>query len=141
MDNMVPITISKDGEWYYGNSRMFRLDIVTLLANHLEKDENGNYHIIYQEQVYPVTVEETPFFARRLLSVNAESLILQLADGRTETISAQSLVVNNNIPYGEFKWAHDTKFSRQALWDLSDYMEEGTDGQVMLKLKDKAYRL
>ncbi len=139
MENMIPITITRNGDWYYGNNKMFRLNIVSLLARHLEKDNSNNYYIKCQEQIHPVTVEETPFFAQRVIRVAAESLTLQLTDGRTVTVPADTVELHQGIPYATLKWPLDTKFSRQALWDLSDYLEEKNNGQVQLKIAGKTY--
>lgn len=140
MENVVPITINREGEWYYGDNKMFRLDIVSLLAEHLEKDRQGNYYIHYNNQVYPVNVEATPFVAQSLQTITAEQLTVKLTDGRMVDIKLDTLILDNGIPYATMKWPQDTRLSRQVLWDLGDYLVED-DNSVYLQIDGKTHQL
>lgn len=137
-NDMIPISINKEGEWFYGGVKMFRLNIVSLFAQHLEKS-GDSYFIKYQDQVYPVTVADTPFYAQTILKAQDNDFSVRLADGRTENVPASTIILDKDIPYGSLKWSNDIKFSRQALWDLSEYFTEEKNGAVTLKLNGKNY--
>ena len=140
MDSIIPITISRDGTWYYGTSEMFRQEILALLAKHLEKDSQGNYFINYKDQIHPVAVEHTPYVAKGIKNINSKEILMQLTDSRVVGVSPQTLFFQNNVPYATFRWKHDTRLSRQALWDLSGYLQE-KDGSFFLFLDGSTYPL
>lgn len=109
--------IDKDGLWYADKVQMIRKEIIELFASHLQRDAQDNYHIDWQNQLYPVQVEDVPYFVQSLTE-QAGQLTVHLYDGREFPFPSGNIMIRNNIPYISLFGQRDTKLSRPAYSEL-----------------------
>lgn len=125
------IRIKRDGKWYANDAEMFRIPIVNLFARHLERDENGQFYIHLNDEIFPVVVEDTPFTATKARVENG-CIVFTFHDGQEMVIDEEiPLVYKGDTPYLTFKWENDTRINRSAYWMIADYLVERGD-QVFL---------
>jgi hypothetical protein len=139
LDNLYApeLFISKDGSWYADGVLMIRKEIIELFASHLKKDDHDRHYINWQNQLYPVKVEDVPFFVK---SVNEQDgqLMIKLYDGREIPLPLGNIIIKNNTPYISLFWKHDTKLSRPAFYELCKNAIE-RDGHYFIKYGDKEW--
>jgi len=109
--------IDKDGQWYADGVLMTRMDIVKFFASHLRKESDNQYYIVWQNEWYPVEVEDAPFYVKSVTEQNGQPMIL-LYDGRELPLLQGNMIIKNNIPYISLIWPADTKLSRAAYNEL-----------------------
>lgn len=129
---MEEIRIAGDGGWYFNGGKMFRMEIVSLLASHLQL-KDGKYFICWRNQEVPVAVEDVPFVITSV-SVAENSFQARLADDRELTLPERPIVFRNEVPYiSLFSDSEaDAKLSRAAFWQIIPYLEE-VDGQQWIR--------
>ncbi|MDP4127542.1 MAG: DUF1285 domain-containing protein [Bacillota bacterium] len=139
MDNLrgPELFIDKDGLWYTDGVLMIRKEIMKLFASHLKKDGHNKYHIDMQNQLYPVKVEDAPFFVQSLTEQDGQ-LMIQLYDGRTFPLPPGNIIIKNNIPYISLFWQRDTKLSRPSYAELCKNVIE-RDGHYFIKYGDSEW--
>jgi len=119
-----PITIKKDGKWYFGEAEMFRRDIVNHLAVNTFRHEDGSYYIRIGEEVNPLIVEDVPFFAIVYEEQEDGKVKLIFHDMQEFIIeSPVKITLNGDTPYISYKWENDTKLSRGVYWGLSKHFQ------------------
>lgn len=126
-EDNVPITIAKDGVWYWGEQEMIREDIVQLFSSHLVKVGGKYYEIHLYDQTCPVTVEDVPFVITQVIPAG-ENLKVQLNDRRVLDLPATVITLKGGTPYCSLFWEQDTKFSRAAFWQLQSYLVSTSEG-------------
>ncbi len=125
--------IDKDGLWYSDGVLMINKEIIKLFATHLKKDGHDKYHIDLQNQLYPVRVEDTPFFVQSVsVTEQGSRVMIQLYDGRKFSLPQGNIIVKNNIPYISLIWQRDTKLSRPSYSELCKNLIEGDDGYFII---------
>ena len=139
MDNLRAheLFIDKDGLWYSDGVLMFRKEIIKLFASHLKQDGHDKYHIDWHNQLYPVRVEDAPFFVQSI-SEQVGQLMIQLYDGRKFPLPPGNLIMKNNIPYISLFWQRDTKLSHPSYCELCKNAIE-RDGQYFIKYGDNEW--
>ena len=141
MDNLraPELFIDKDGQWYADGLLMIKKEIVELFASHLKKDgHDDKYHIDWQNQLYPVKVEDVPFFVQSITEQQVGQLMIQLNDGRKFPLPSGNIIVKNNIPYISLFSQRDTKLSRPSYSELCKNMIE-RDGHYIIKYGDNEW--
>ncbi|NLG33373.1 MAG: DUF1285 domain-containing protein [Syntrophomonadaceae bacterium] len=119
-----PITIKKNGKWYYGQVEMFRRNIINVLASNIQKTGEGEYQIVLGNDVSPVMVEDVPFLASGYCEEDNGLIKLVFFDLQEFVIDRELKVFfKGDIPYVSFKWDADTRLSRGVYWKLSQYFE------------------
>ncbi|AFQ45098.1 DUF1285 domain-containing protein [Desulfosporosinus meridiei] len=129
--------IDKDGLWYADGVLMINNEIIKLFASHLKNDGHKEYHIDWQGHLYPVRVEDVPFFVPSLTGEDGQ-LIIQLYDGRRFPMPLGSILMKSNIPYISLFWQRDTKLSRPAYAELCKSLIE-REGQFFIKYGDNEW--
>ncbi|AET69170.1 hypothetical protein Desor_3702 [Desulfosporosinus orientis DSM 765] len=129
--------IAQDGRWYADGVLMTKKEIVQLFASHLKKDEHNNYHIHWQNHLYPVEVEDAPFFVQSVIHENGQPTIL-LYDGRKLPLPEGKIIMKNSIPYTSLFWLCDTKLSRPSYSELCKNLIE-RDGRYFIKYGDNEW--
>ncbi|AFM40555.1 hypothetical protein Desaci_1551 [Desulfosporosinus acidiphilus SJ4] len=124
--------IDKEGQWYADGVLMIRKEIIELFASHLKKDGHDNYHIDWQGQLYPVKVEDVPFFVQSV-SEQVGVLMIHLYDGRIFALPPGNIVTKNNIPYISLFSQQDTKLSRASYCELCKNLIE-CEGRYLIKI-------
>ncbi|SHG80014.1 hypothetical protein SAMN02745221_00992 [Thermosyntropha lipolytica DSM 11003] len=118
-----PITIRKNGKWYYGQAEMFRRNILNILASHIKRDDKGNYYIEMGEERNPLIVEDVPFYAIGITE-EAGKIKLVFHDLQEMLLDKEmKIIFKGDVPYITFKWEGDTRLSRGVYWKLSDYFD------------------
>ncbi|MBC2725431.1 DUF1285 domain-containing protein [Desulfosporosinus sp.] len=129
--------IDKNGQWYTDGVLMINKEIIKLFASHLKKDGYDKYHIDWQNQLYPVLVEDAPLFVQSLTE-QAGLPIIQLYDGRTFPLPSGSIWIKNNIPYISLFWKRDTKLSHSSYCELCKNLIE-KDGRYFFQYGDSEW--
>jgi len=147
--NRFPITIDREGTWYYKGAEMFRKDILSLFFESLDTDEEGNYFVRMSGEKHYITVEDTPYVVRSVhkfarATAGNDTIEILLTDGNTETLDIPTLrIQRDNILYCKVKEGKfDARFSRAAYYQLTEYIDydETTDG-FALNLNGNKYPL
>jgi Uncharacterized protein conserved in bacteria len=129
--------IDKNGLWYADGVPMIKKEIIKLFASHLKKDGHDKYHIDWQNQLYPVRVEDAPFFVQSVTE-QVGQFIIQLYDGRKFPLPPGNIIMKNNIPYISLFWRRDTKLSHPSYCELCKNAIE-RDGHYFIKYGDKEW--
>ena len=69
------IRIKNDGKWYADDRLMFRKPIVKLFAMNLERDNGNGFYIRLNQETFPVTVEDVPFWLQRPILTRVRSCL------------------------------------------------------------------
>ncbi len=118
------IKIGKDGKWYFGEAEMFRRNILQILAQNIDRDEDGNYYIQMGEEVNPLVVEDVPFLATGIVEEDGQPLKLVFHDLQEMELEHElRLYLDEDVPYISYRWQADTRLSRGVYWKLSDYFD------------------
>lgn len=118
-----PITIRRNGKWYYGQAEMFRRNILNILATHIKRDEKGNYYIEMGQDTSPLIVEDVPFYAMGITEEDGK-IKLVFHDLQEMVLDKEmKIIFKGDVPYITFRWEGDTRLSRGVYWKLSDYFE------------------
>lgn len=91
--------IDKEGQWYADGVLMIKKELIQLFASHLKNDGQEKYHIDWQNQLYPVRVEDVPFFVQTVTALDGR-LMLQLKDGRKFPLPPGSIIMKKQYPRG-----------------------------------------
>ncbi len=122
--DMQPITIRKNGKWYFGEAEMFRRNILNILAQNINKAEDGSYYIQMGQDNNPLTVEDVPFYATGYVENEDGSVKLVFHDMQEFTLLRElKLTIVEDVPYVSYKWNNDTRLSRGVYWKLSDFFD------------------
>lgn len=121
--DLTEITIRKNGKWYFGEAEMFRRNILNILAQHIEKAEDGSYGIRLGSDFNPLTVEDVPFLASGY-SEEDSRIKLTFHDLQEMYLEGEvRLILKGDVPYISFRWEADTRLSRGVYWKLSQYFQ------------------
>lgn len=131
--------IDKNGQWYADGVLMINKEIIKLFASHLKKDGYAKYHIDWQNQLYPVLVEDAPLFVQSLTEQAGHPMI-QLYDGRTFPLPLGSILIKNSIPYISLFWKRDTKLSHSSYCELCKSLIE-KDGRYFFQYGDSEWHI
>lgn len=136
MDNFraPELFIDEKGLWYADGVLMINLEIIKLFATNLKKEGQDKFHIDLQNQLYPVRVEDAPFFVQSLTE-QVGRLMIQLYDGRKFPLPPGNIIMKNNIPYISLFWQRDTKLSHPSYCELCKNLIE-RDGHYFIKYGD-----
>jgi len=143
IEEKINIRIDKEGNWFYGDAEMFRKDIVSLLAEHIKRDDHGRYFIDFQgEQAY-IEVEDTPYVVtsiERIVDDGKEAILLIMSHGSKDKLDPTTLLMNDdNVLYCTVKDGLPARFRRQSYYQLAKFIEMGEDGRYFLNLNNKKY--
>ncbi|MGE5396147.1 MAG: DUF1285 domain-containing protein [Chitinophagales bacterium] len=125
------IRIKRDGKWYANDAEMFRKPILNLFANHLQRDEEGNYRIELNNETFPVIVDDVPFKAE--IAAIKDSSIVFICHDQQEILINRTIPIffKGETPYISYRWENDTRLGRSAFWMVSNHLVE-KEGQVFL---------
>ncbi|MCK9275062.1 MAG: DUF1285 domain-containing protein [Syntrophales bacterium] len=145
--NFFPITIDKEGVWYYKGAEMFRKDILELFFDTLGKDEDGNYFVRMSGKNYYISVEDTAFVVRSVYTRSGEAtdsnnLEIMLSDGSIEPLDISSLrIKGDNIMYVNVKNKNfEARFSRAAYYQIAEFIvSDEKTGRFAIAVNGKRY--
>lgn len=118
------ITIRKNGKWYYGQVEMFRRNILNILAQHIDRQEDGSYCIRLGQDFSTLTVEDVPFLACGYMEAEGEGVKLVFHDLQEMPLCDEiRLILKGDVPYISYRWEGDTRLSRGVYWKLSEFFD------------------
>lgn len=144
------IRIDREGVWYYRDIEMTRADIVQYFYQHLHRDLQGNYHIELNQERCSIRVEDVPYVIRSVSmevagsDVSPQSMIISLSDGCREELNPETVRIGEmNVLYCRVKKnEHEARFSRQAYYQLAEYIEhDPRKDRYFLVIGDHPYAL
>ncbi len=126
--DLTEIVIKENGKWYFGQAEMFRRNILNILAQHIEKGEDGGYGIRLGNDYNPLTVEDVPFLASGYSEEEDGRIKLTFHDLQEMYLEGEiQLFLKGDVPYISFRWEADTRLSRGVYWKLSKYFRFSGD--------------
>ena len=134
------IRIDKEGKWYYYGSEIVNPLVLGYFCNALEKDEDGRYRIILEQEMCYLDVEDTPFVVAALRGEPETGLSLLLNTGDLYQLDPETLCIGEaNVMYCILPNGMRVRFSRAAYYLLALIMEEDEEGNIVLKVGGRAY--
>ncbi len=118
-----PISIRKNGRWYFGEAEMFRRNILNILACNIDKTDEGVFCIRMGEEESPLHCEDVPFLAHGI-TVEEDKLKLVFYDlQEMYLVDEMKVHFKGDVPYISYKWEADTRLSKGVYWKLFDIMD------------------
>lgn len=119
------LRIDRNGRWFHEGVEIVREEIRNLFSRNLIRTENGDYSVRIGNDECPVIVEDVPLVIVRTKQGNdGDGLLLLINDGGEEELDARTIVFNDsNVPYCEVRGNMEARFSRQAYYQLAEFIE------------------
>ena len=134
------IRIDKEGKWYYHGSEIVNPLVLGYFCNALEKDDEGRYRIILEQEMCYLDVEDTPFVVASIKGNPETGLSLLLNTGDLHDLDPETLCVGDaNVMYCTLPDGMSVRFSRAAYYILALMMEEDEEDNIVLKVGGRAY--
>ncbi|MEN6439362.1 MAG: DUF1285 domain-containing protein [Syntrophobacter sp.] len=142
------IRIDEEGDWFHGETRIFRPEVLEALCSKLERASDGGYILVDRGAKCVLDVEDAPFVISDVDRASTDSgedvilLRLKHIPGR-ETLDPGSLWVGRgNVLYCKVRNGRfPARFSRPAYYRLSEFIMEGPDGEFYIDLAGGRYPL
>lgn len=129
------IRVDEEGEWYHGDARIIRDDIIELFLDHLVRESDGTYVVEWRGSRCPIDTADTPFVVTRVdrednpdtgsaaLKLSLKHLTTpRVLDPTTLTVGTANIlycrVENDRFP---------ARFSRPAYYQLAEWIVEDED--------------
>ncbi|MEA2102528.1 MAG: DUF1285 domain-containing protein [Thermodesulfobacteriota bacterium] len=135
------IRIDINGHWSYNGQKIINHLVIRAFYNALDRDGQGRYRIIMDQEICYIEVEDTPFIVSAIRGDNKTGVSLILNNGMEEIdLDPSKLwVENSNILYAGLDKGQKARFSRPAYYNLALMMEEDSQGRVILDIAGKAF--
>jgi hypothetical protein len=124
-----PISMDKEGRWFYYDAEIVNEKVSLLFAQHLERDQEGRYVISLWGDTAHVELEDTPYVVFRALrredGGGPPYFDIYLNDGSCEKLDPASLQMGEeNVLYCRVKEGrHRARFNRNSVHQLLKYLE------------------
>lgn len=133
------IYIDREGVWFHNGEKFTNEKIINFFSRSVRVTADGEYVIQYGDYVYPVKVEDTPYFVTGVTYTgfgDFERIFLNLSSGETEELDCNTLYCKkNNALYCRIKnGTMPAKFKRSPSFNILERLEEGSDGKFYLRL-------
>lgn len=136
------IRIDKDGRWYYEGNEIINEHVLAAFCNALEKDNDGRYRIVIEQELCYIEVEDTPFVVASIRGDTKNGLYVLLNTSRLFPLDPDSLSIGeSNVLYCTLPDGMKVRFSRAAYYTLALMMEEDEEGNVCLRDRDTTYTI
>ncbi len=121
------ISIDREGSWFYNGSLITNENICLYFARHIARDVEGNFVLRTNKQVWPISVERTPFIVKHC-SISNElepKLNVLLNDLTTECIPWRMVWREGEsqlyclVKDGQFT----ARFNRNSQYELASLLE------------------
>jgi uncharacterized protein len=139
-----PISIDKEGKWFYQGLEMVRRDIVLLFYRHLQMDGQDRYLIRLGQEEHYLEVEDTAYVVSRIdpqpRGESEAGFRIWLSDDSQEVLDLDTLFVGKgNVLYCSVKEGKfPARFQRQAYYQLADHLQE-ENGKYLISLNGKKH--
>jgi uncharacterized protein len=136
------IRIDKDGKWYYQGSEIVNPLVQDIFSNALGVDGEGKYRIILENELCYVEVEDTPFIVKTIRGELETGLSILLNTNKMCKLDPENLCFGDgNVMYCILPDGMKARFSHAAYHMLGLMMEEDSEGNIILKMEDRAYQI
>jgi uncharacterized protein len=136
------ISIDKEGKWFYQGQEIVNPLVLEYFCKALEKDEQGRYRIVLEQEMCYLEVEDTPFVVASLRGEPETGLSVLLNTGSLFELNPETLCVgDNNVMYCTLPHGMKVRFTRAAYYILALMMEEDDKGDINLTIGDRCYRI
>lgn len=137
------LSFRRDGRWYADEEPVVHDRLARLFSRYLRRKPAGGYEIWIDERYHAdVEVEDTPFVVTSVSPVEGEGFSIELNDGTCELLDPASLLVGqDNVLYANAKGGERVRFLRTAYYQLTEAIEEGIDGELLLRCGEQTYPL
>ncbi|HYB92302.1 MAG TPA: DUF1285 domain-containing protein [Candidatus Binataceae bacterium] len=135
------ISFRRDGNWYRDGERIENPRIAELFSRSIHRNPDGSYYLQVGDERAPIAVEDTPYVVTTLEDDELGGFMLVLNDGTRETLDPVTLeIAADNVLYARVKGGQSrARFLRNAYYHLSDRLELGDDGAVVLTIRGRRY--
>ncbi|MDX1706781.1 DUF1285 domain-containing protein [Pseudidiomarina sp.] len=132
----LPIRIDEEGNWYYQNSRIQRIELVRLFASVLAREDDCYYLITPAEKV-KITVADAPFLIVGWDYISdTEPRVMQLTTNIGDQLPlspAHPVILQDNYPYIDMGQGLLAKVHRNVYYQwLESVAKEPEDGTKKL---------
>lgn len=130
------LTFRSDGRWYADEDPVVHERLARLFSRHVRRKPGGGYEIWLDERYHAdVDIEDTPYVVTAVATDAAGQFTIELNDGTTEVLDADSLQVGaNDVLYCRAKHgAERVRFLRPAYYQLAHFIEEVGPGRFQLR--------
>lgn len=142
------IRIDEEGDWFHGENRIFRPEVLEVLYSKLEIAANGSYILADEDEKCVLDVADTPFVVsdvdRESTVAGKDIILLKLRHISTrEPLDPGSIRIGkDNVPYCAIRNGRfPARFSRPAYYRFAEFIEEGLDGKFYIELAGRQYPL
>lgn len=121
------LTFRADGRWYADEDPVIHERLARLFSRYVRRKPSGGYEIWIDERYHAdVDIEDTPYVVTTVDTDVAGQFTIDLNDGTTEVLDADSLQVGRNeVLYCRVKdGAERARFLRPAYYQLATCIEE-----------------
>jgi len=134
------IRIDYEGRWFYEDKEIINPGVLRTFHEALELCGDGRYRIVLGQEVCYVEVEDTPFVVMTLRGDNCQGFMLILNSGQAHPLDPATLTIGrDNILYALLPSGMPVRLSRPAYYQLAMAMEEGTNGEINLRVGQHTY--
>lgn len=141
---LAEIRLDRFGTWWHAGERVEHERVCRLFHRSIERTDGGTYVLSIWHFTYPIVVEDTPLFVRRvhIPSADGQELSLELSDGSTEYLDPGALALDGQRLTTTFKSRpFEARFLRDAYHSLLDAVREGPDGGYVLAIGNTLHQL
>ena len=140
------ISIDAEGEWYHGENRIIRPEILDLLYDRIDLAPCGGYTISDRDGKCLLEVADVPFVVSRVdmkkSGAAGEHIALELKHiAQTEILDPRTLRVGeNNVLYCRVrKGRFPARFSRPAYYQIAEFITETPGGDFCIAIDGIKY--
>lgn len=136
------LTFRADGRWYADDEPILHKKLASLFSRYLRRKADGGFEIWIDERYHAdVEIEDTPYV---IVAVDADPLddvYVDLNDGSTERLNADSLQVgDNDVLYCRVKDGREhARFLRSAYNQLAGRVGQNEAGDFVLRCGGKLH--
>lgn len=121
------IHIDTEGRLWHQGAEMIHPGINSMILEHIQREEDGRYTVVYRDQRCWVEVEDTALVVQKVTETeDGRALNLLLSDGVTEVLQPELLWLDeNNVMYTKVRaMTLPARFLRRAYYQLAEFIVE-----------------
>ncbi len=124
------IRFGRDGRWYSDDEEIVNPRIARLFSQSIQRGDDGEWWLVVGDERAKIVVDDTPFVVQRVDGSPRSGFTIELNDGSTEPLPAESLrVAPDDVLYCDVKHGHyAARFLRPAQAELLSHATESGDG-------------
>jgi hypothetical protein len=130
------LSFRADGRWYADDEPVVHRKLASLFSRYLRRKHGGGYEIWIDDRYHAdVEIEDTPYAVVGVDADPADHLYVELNDGSSERLDADTLEVGaNDVLYCRVKEGRErARFLRPAYHRLADRIGQAGDGGFSLR--------